>query len=133
MTQPVFQSLLVDHIWMLLLLQRTFTEGPELMLLHLVVDHFYGCFPYFRGLFQQAQDSAYNLTFKLFPHCGIVVFEWSTMRNLAEGPALSVRHFQNIQREVIYFLFVVIRKWKAAVNCKKIVAYTVKVVKFLTL
>ena len=41
MTQPVFQSLLVDHIWMLLLFQRMFSEGQVLMMLYLNVDHLY--------------------------------------------------------------------------------------------
>ena len=41
MIQPVFQSLLVDHIWMLLLFQIVFCEGKVLMLLYLNVDHLY--------------------------------------------------------------------------------------------
>ena len=44
MTQPVFQSFLVDHIWMLLLFQRIFSEGQILMLLYLIVDHLYDAF-----------------------------------------------------------------------------------------
>ena len=40
-TQSVFQSWLVDHIWMLPLSQRMFWEGQVLMLLYLVVDHLY--------------------------------------------------------------------------------------------
>ena len=46
------QSLLVDHIWILLQLQKIFWEGPVLKLLYLIVDHLYGCFPYYRGLYQ---------------------------------------------------------------------------------
>ena len=65
MTWPVFQSLLVEHIWMLLLLQTIFWEGTVLMLLYLIVDHLHGCFSCFRGLFQQFQISSYNLPFKL--------------------------------------------------------------------
>ena len=38
MTSPVFQSLLVDQIWMPLLLQRIFSEVSVLMLLYLIVD-----------------------------------------------------------------------------------------------
>ena len=45
MTEPVFQSLLMDHIWMLLLLQRIFS----VVLLYLILDHFYTCFSRFRG------------------------------------------------------------------------------------
>ena len=39
MTLPVFQSSLVDHIWMLLLLQRIFSEVAVLMLSYLIVYH----------------------------------------------------------------------------------------------
>ena len=39
MTQPVYQSLLVDHIWILLLFQRMFGEGQVLMLLYLIMDY----------------------------------------------------------------------------------------------
>ena len=39
MKQPVFQSLLVDHILSLILLQRIFSEVPVLMLLYSLVDH----------------------------------------------------------------------------------------------
>ena len=64
MTQLVFQSLLVDYIWMLLLLQIIFSEVSVLILLYSIWDHLYGYFSFFRGLFQQVQDSAYNLLFK---------------------------------------------------------------------
>ena len=70
MTQHVFQSLQVDHIQILLLL-LFFWESLVLMLLHLILDHLYGCFFYFRGLSLYIQDSAYNLKFKLL---FIVVF-----------------------------------------------------------
>ena len=39
MTSPAFQSLLVDHIWILLLLQIIFSKVPVLMLLYLIVEH----------------------------------------------------------------------------------------------
>ena len=39
MTSPVFQSLQVDHIWMILLLQIIISKVPVLMLLYLIVDH----------------------------------------------------------------------------------------------
>ena len=52
MTYPVYQYLLVDHIWMLLILQIIFSEVPVLMLLCQIVEHLYGCFSCFRGLFQ---------------------------------------------------------------------------------
>ena len=57
MTQPVFQSLLVDHIWMLLLLQKIFSEVPVLMLLYPIVDHLHGCFSCFRWLFSRSRIS----------------------------------------------------------------------------
>ena len=66
MKLPVFKFLLVDHIWSLLLLQTIFPEVQVLMLLYSIVDHLYGCFSYCRGLFQQVQDSIYDLTFKLW-------------------------------------------------------------------
>ena len=52
MTWPAFQALLVDHIWMLLLFQRIFSEVLVLILLYSIVDHLYGCFSCFRGHFQ---------------------------------------------------------------------------------
>ena len=66
MTQAVFQYLLMDNIWMLLLLQRIFSEVPVLMLLYLNLDHFYGCFSSFTGPFRQAWNASYNLRFKLW-------------------------------------------------------------------
>ena len=32
-------------------------------------------------------------------------FGWFTKRNFSEGPALSIRLFQKVQREVIYFAY----------------------------
>ena len=61
----VFQSLLVDHIWMQLLLQRIFSKVPVLMLLYLIVDRLYRCFSCCRGLFRSVQDFAYDLRSKL--------------------------------------------------------------------
>ena len=65
MTQPIFKLLLVSHIQMLLLVQRIFSEVPALILSYSIVDHLYRCLSCFSGIFQQVQDSAYNLTFKL--------------------------------------------------------------------
>ena len=56
---------------------------------------------------------------------------WSTKRKFSEGPALRMAPFQKVQREVIYFPCVVTKKWKAAINWPKIVAYTIKIVKYL--
>ena len=33
-------------------------------------------------------------------------FGWSTIRNFLESPALSIRPFQKVQREVIYLSYV---------------------------
>ena len=85
---------------MLLLLQRIFSEVPVLVLLYLTVDHLHGCFSYSRGLFQQIQDSAYNLTFRF---SFIVVFGRSTIKTLV-GPALSVGPFQKVQHEALYYV-----------------------------
>ena len=60
-------------------------------------------------------------------------FGWSTIRNFSVGPVLSIGLFQKVQREVIYFPYVVRKKWKVAVNFPKIIAQTVKIVKFLIL
>ena len=43
-----------------------------------ILDHLYGCFSCFKGLFQQVQDSAYSLTFKL---SFIAVFLWMVHNN----------------------------------------------------
>ena len=59
-------------------------------------------------------------------------FGWSTKRNFSEDSTLDIGPFQKIQREVIYFSYVANKKkWKAAINCPKILAYMVKSVKFL--
>ena len=55
-------------------------------------------------------------------------FGWSTIRNFLEFPALSIGPFQKVQREMIYFPYE-LKKWKAAVNCPNIVAYTIKIMK----
>ena len=52
MTLPDFQSLLVEHMWMLLLLQKIFSKVPVLTLLYSIVDHLYGCLCCFKELFQ---------------------------------------------------------------------------------
>ena len=52
MALPLFQSLLVDHIWMLLLLQKIFSKVPELMLLYLIMGDLCGRLSCFREPFQ---------------------------------------------------------------------------------
>ena len=83
---------------MLLLLQIIFSEIPVQMLLYLNSDHFYGCFSYFRGPFRKVQDASYNLRFKLsFLRSSFGCF---TKRNFLESPALSIKPFQKVQREL---------------------------------
>ena len=57
-------------------------------------------------------------------------FGWSIIRNFSEGPTLSIGPFQKVQCEMVYLPYVV-KKWKIVINCPKIVAYTVKIRKFL--
>ena len=78
------------------------------MLLYLIMGHLYGCFSCFGRLYQKVQDSTYNLSFKI--SFIVVFFEWSTMRKFSGGPTLSIGPFQKVQREVIYFPFVVRKK-----------------------
>ena len=116
MTQPVSQYLLVYHIWMLLLLQIIFSEVLVLMLLYSIVGHLCGCFSCFRRLFQQVQDSAYNLTFKLL---FIVVFFGMVQNNkLFRMSNVKFGLFQKVQRKVIFFAYV-IRKMKRHRNLSK--------------
>ena len=51
-------------------------------------------------------------------------------KETSEDAALSIGPFQKVQREVIYPLCSD-KKWKAAINPPKIVAYTVKIVEFM--
>ena len=47
-------------------------------------------------------------------------FRWSAMRNFSEGPALSIAPFQKVQREVMYFPYVVRKvktRRKLFINC----------------
>ena len=103
MTWPVFQSLLVDNIWILLLLRKIFWKFPVLMLIYLILDHLYGCFSCFRWLYQSVQDSTYNLSFK------ITIFRDLFSRS-------------NMKRSI--FLLWLEKTW---VSCPKIVEYTVKI------
>ena len=47
-------------------------------------------------------------------------FGWPIKRNFSEGPALGIAPFQKIQREVIYFLYVVRKKMKSHHKLSKI-------------
>ena len=129
MTQPVFQFLVMDHVWMSLLFQRIFSEVPVLMLLYSILDHLYGRFSCFRGLFRQVQDSAYNLRSKL---SFSVVFFWMVhKKKLFTRYRLSIGPFQKAQSKVVYFPYVVRKNCKAGINCPKMVVYTVENLKFL--
>ena len=58
-------------------------------------------------------------------------FGWPTMRNFSEGPGLNNEPFQKIQREMTYFPNLIRKKWQLVLNYPKIVAYAVKILKFL--
>ena len=101
MTQPVFQSLLMDHIWMLLLFQRMFWDGQVLMLLYLIVDHLYDASIVSEDF---SRWSRIPPIIKRLNTCSLwSCFEWSTVRKFSVGPALSTGPFQKVQLEVIYF------------------------------
>ena len=116
MAYTIFQSLLVDHIWMLLLLQKIFSEVLILMLLYSVVDHLHGNFH---------QNSAQKLTFKL---SFIVVFFWIVHnKKLFRRSSVSYRTFSEGPTWSDLFPLCSQKKWKAVVNCPNIVAYLVKI------
>ena len=100
MALPVFQSLLVDHIWMMLLLQRIFSE-VLVLILYSIMDQLYGYFSYFRGFFNSSRIPP--IIFRLNSRSLWSSFGCSTIRNISEGPTLSIEPFQKVQREVIYF------------------------------
>ena len=121
--------MLVNHIWMLLLLQRIFWEVPVLVLLYLIVHHLYGCFCCFRRLVLYVQDPAYNLTFKLLL---IVVFLWMVHnKKLFRRSSVKYQTFSEGPTWSDLFSLRSKKKWKAAVNSPRIVVYTVKSVTFL--
>ena len=99
------------------------------MLLCLIVGHLYDASLVLEDFSSKSRIP--SIIKRLDPRSLWSPFGWSTMRNFSEGPALSIRHFQKVEREVIYFPYVVRNKLKAAVHCLKIVVYTVKIVKFL--
>ena len=125
MKQHVFQSLLVDHIWSLLLLQRIFSEVPVLMLLYSNVDYLHGCFSCFRALCQQVLDSAYNLTFKLL--FIVAFFRMFHNKKCYSRSNVKYRTFSEGPTRSALFLL----KLKSYINCPKIRAETLKIVKFL--
>ena len=72
-----------------------FNCGPLIMDASLVLENFFGrsrISPIIKGLNSRSLWSS---------------FGWSTKRNFSEGPALSIGHFQKVQREVSYFPYVV--------------------------
>ena len=86
------------------------------------------CFSCFRRLFQLVHDSAFNQTFKF---SFIVVFiRMFHNKKIFRRCSIKYRTFHKVQRDVIYLAYV-FKEWKAAVNYPKIVAYAIKIVKFL--
>ena len=62
--------------------------------IHLIVDHLYGCYSCFRGRFQSRITPLNSRSFWSS-------FGWSAVRNFSESPALSIGPFKKVQREVI--------------------------------
>ena len=104
-TQSVFQSLLVDTLECYYYSENIFRSssidsiifncGPLTMDTSLVLEGFFGrsrISPITKGLKSSSLRSS---------------FRCSTKRNFSKGPALSIGPFQKVQREVIYFLYVV--------------------------
>ena len=91
MTQPVLQSLLVDHIWMLLLFQRTSGEGQVLMRLYLIVDHLCDTSLVLEDCSSRSRIPP--IIKRLNSRLLWSSFGWSTMRKFSEGPALRIGPF----------------------------------------
>ena len=101
MTRPVFQSLLVDHIWMLLLFQRISEEGQVLMILYLIVDHLYVASPVLEDFSSWSRIP--TKVKRLNSHSLWSSFGWFTMRKFSEGPVLRIGPFPKVQLDVIHF------------------------------
>ena len=104
----IFRSSSIDVI--------IFNCGPLIMDASLVVDDFFGTsriLAIIKGLNSRSLWSS---------------FGWSTKRNFLEDQALSIGPFQNVKWSLLLYSK---KKWKAAINCTNIIAYTVKIVKFL--
>ena len=106
MTRPVLQSLLVDHIWMLLLFQRISGKGQVLMILYLIMNHLYDASLVLEEFSSWSSIPPIKKKFKL--SFIVVFFQMVHNEKFSEGPMLSIEPFQKVQLEVIYFF--VIRK-----------------------
>lgn len=113
---------------MLLLLHRIFPDGPVLVLSYLIVDPSYGCFPCFIGLFQQNQNSAYNVTFQL--SIIVVFFQMIHNEKRFRRPNVKYRTFSEVPTWSNLFPICSYKRQKAAIICTKTVVYTVKIVKY---
>ena len=80
----------------------------------------------FRGL---VQDSACNLTFKLL--FIVVFFQMVHNKRLFRRSSVKYWTFSKGPTWSDLFPLRIKKKWKAAVNCPKIVVYTVKIIKCL--
>ena len=139
MAQPVFQSLLVDHIWKLLLFQRIFWEGHYCYYSHyccykIINVIIFKCEPLILclsclRLSQLVQDSAYNQTFKL-PFI-VVFFRMVHNKKLFRSSSDKYRIFSEGPTWSDLHLLCSYKKWKAAENCRKLVAHAIKIVKLL--
>ena len=128
MIQPVFQSLLVDHIWIATIVSENVLRRSSIDAI------IFNCKPLiwslccFIGLFQLVQDSAYNQTFKL--SFVVVFFRMVHNEKIFRRSRDKYRTFSEDPTWSDIFLCSY-KKWKAAINCSQNVAYTVKIVKFL--
>ena len=120
--------ILMDHIWMLLLLQRIFWEGQVLMLLDSIVDHLWTMLlfvlEYFFG-----RPRILPLLFKI--SFTMVFLQMDHNKELFKSSRFKYRTFSKGPIWSDLFPLCSCNRWKPAINCPKIVVYTVKIVKFL--
>ena len=90
------------------------------MLIFLIVDQLCGCFSCFRGVFQQVQDSAYNLMFKIL--FTVVIFQMVHNEKLfrrssfqyqtfSESPLCSQKKMRSCCREKQYLRCLKLKLW----------------------
>ena len=127
MTQSVFQSLLVDHIWMLLLFQVMFWEGQVLMLLYLLVEHLYDA-----SLVLEDFSSCSRIPpiIKRLNSLIVVFFRMVHNEKIFRRSKVNYRTFSEGPTWSDLFLCCY-KKWKVTANCSNTTAYSRKIVKFL--
>ena len=116
--------MLVDHIWMLLLLQIIFSEIPVFMLLYLIVDHLMDASLVSEDFFGRSRISPI-ISFKL--SLIAVFFRKATKRNFSEGLVISIGPFRKEGPAWSDYLEKMKSHHKMSKNCTN----TVKIGKFL--